>query len=229
MASGGDWRQRAVVGQPFTPSARAHNEFIDAATAIKQRQRIPGASRVNGVFPEGLVLVKNDSEEDANAFDVLGIDATLFTPAENLGEFQRNPVLSCSTPVVPDHTGKFVILYEAIPAGNIGRAWLHGTCRVQIDVGDEGDEFADVADGIATKLTSGSSGGVQILHIESGTGTKWAVVRFGASGELLPPGGLKYMCLQRLDDGPEEADPPYSGGTAGWDWVRAHGGETPTP
>lgn len=155
--------------------------MLDTVAASRGGGGGGGTPRGGPSLPEGLVLIKNDSDDDASAFDVLGIDNILFGPDDNLPEFQRNPVLSCVTPALPDHAGKFVVLYESIPAGAIGRAWITGTCRVQVDVAAESDQYADVADGIATKLASGRSGGVQILYKQSGTGTKWAVVRFGAN------------------------------------------------
>ena len=52
---------------------------------------------------------------------------------------------------------------------------------MEIDVQDEEDEYADVADAEAGRLKSGLRGAAQILWKESGTGEKWAVVRVGPS------------------------------------------------
>ena len=89
-------------------------------------------------------------------------------------------------PAAADHIGNFVILLEPA-AGEIGRACISGVCPVRVDVNDEDDQFADVKDGEATMLESAPTGSARIIWKESGTGTKWAVVRLGG-GAGLPPG-----------------------------------------
>ncbi len=66
-----------------------------------------------------------------------------------------------------------------IPAAAIGLAHLGGVCQVQVAVTDAGHGWAEVKDSDSTVLGSAASGSARILSRESGTGTKWAVVRLG--------------------------------------------------
>jgi len=54
-----------------------------------------------------------------------------------------------------------------------------GVVQVQIDVTDANHGYADVKASDNTKLASGASGSAVILWKESGTGTKWAIIRIG--------------------------------------------------
>ena len=86
------------------------------------------------------------------------------------------------TPADPTHLGRFAILTGPIPNGKIGQAAVAGVCVAKVDVQAEDDGFADIADGSTASLTSGPSGAATILWKETGTGEKWAIVRFGGGG-----------------------------------------------
>ena len=91
----------------------------------------------------------------------------------------------CITGVTPaaGHAGKFVVLLEPLKANAIGSGLAAGVCPVQVNVTDAGHTFADIASGQCGYLASGATGTATILWKESGTGTKWALVRVAnASG-----------------------------------------------
>ena len=122
------------------------------------------------------------SGSNQNRLAVLGIDTPIIDPTTNDNEFKNRVALSCVTPAVDTHEGKFVILAEPIATGKIGRAYAAGVCPVQIIVLDEDAEayqFADIFDGYGLGLFADPNGSASILWKEEGTGLKWAIVRFG--------------------------------------------------
>ena len=110
------------------------------------------------------VLIRTDSGGTVSRFGVLGIGDVIFTPDDHLGKFQNGYAFKGVTPAVPYHTGKFVIMLDAVPDGVIGRGLLVGNIAGQVNVIDEDHDFADVEDGDATVLRSGPSGSAQILY-----------------------------------------------------------------
>jgi hypothetical protein len=172
-----------VPGQNMRPPAAAWNALMEM---LRWWQASGGAG--GGVGPGwpagGLVCVRNVSEYDVPRFGVLAVTAPLFTPSDNLREFQQVPVVTGDSPTGPLDVGGLVIALQPIPAGemSIGRALAVGICPVQVDVTDAGHLFADTADGDVEVLHSASSGPVRIVAKESGTGTKWAYVSLPAGG-----------------------------------------------
>ena len=193
MTPGSDILQKVKPGAPPRIPARTFNAFVDAAIDHQHRQRssqttAPPRSMAGDASPNAgnVVLIRNDSGQDRQRFEILGIDAPVFLPADHLEEFQRQIALACVVPVLDEHADRFVILSEPVRAGAIGRAWAGGVCPVQVAVDDETFMFAELQDGDATALKAASSGPITILWIDAGTGIKWAIVRFGSA----PAAGL---------------------------------------
>ncbi len=169
----------------------------------------------------GTILVKNTTGGALGRFEVLGVDGVEVTPTTSLARFKRRVALSGGTPAVPDHRGKFVVLLEDLPAGAVGPAIGSGLVHVEISVsaGEEGIERADVADGQTGHLVPRPDGSAQILWRESGTGTKWAVVRLGPdqrrgfwarlTDESSSLGNYSWIMLQ--DDAATEVTPNVTG------------------
>ncbi len=177
-----DGLKKVQSGQPLVIPASAYNAFIDAAVDLRQRTAHLGQGAQPSFPQASIVLVRNDSGSNQNRLAVLGIDTPIIDPATNLNEFKNRVALSCVTPAVDTHEGKFVILAEPIASGKIGRAYAAGVCPVQIIVLDEDAEayqFADIFDGFPNGLFADPNGSASILWREEGTGLKWAVVRFG--------------------------------------------------
>jgi hypothetical protein len=141
-----------------------------------------------GANTTGIVYIKNASGADQERFAVLGIDTPIIMPDESSGgheeEFKRQVALSCVMPVVPTHTGKFVILAEPLADGAIGRAYVDGVCVVRLRVPNnlhKGTQ-ADVVDNDSTVLELKTGGGAQVIWREEATtspGECWAIVRLG--------------------------------------------------
>ena len=188
---------KVKIGDPLRISTAAYNAFVDAAMAHRSQQH-GVAGRQEPFFLDGrnLVRVKNTSDAAIGQFGILGVDGVIFEPSGNLAMFKQEVALLGGTPAVSAHSsGRFVVCAEPIDSGRIGLAWGAGVCLAQINVGDESHRFADIAEGDSACLASSSSGPCTILWKESGTGQKWAVIRFGGISE----GGESMECFHLTD------------------------------
>jgi len=170
---------RVQKGQPLRIKAADWNAAQDAAADLAARRNTFGRDWQATFKQTGIVRIRNDSGYDRDRFNVLGIDDTVIKPDENLEEFKNRIALIGVEPKDPDHVGRFAVLLEPIPAGAIGMGVVAGVTVVQVDVQDEDDTFAEIADGVVDNLKSGQAGSALILYKETGTGVKWAVVRLG--------------------------------------------------
>ncbi len=160
-------------------SAACWNRVVSAVASLESMRRSGGRSAAGVRFADPcIVRVKNSSGTDRGRFEVLGVDGSVFTPTDNLGQFQNAIYLDGKKPTA-SHLGKFVVLCQPLPSEAIGWAWVAGACVVKVDFGYDSQPFADVKDG-DTGLLLGGEGGVQVLWKEEGTGSKWAVVRLGS-------------------------------------------------
>lgn len=184
----GDPLKKVRPGDALEIPAAGYNAFVDAARAEQMRRQGINRSAKPGFAQTGIVLVKNNSGADRGRFDVLGVDAPIFTPTDNPDSFKNDRAVKGVTPATANHTGNFVILLEPLKSGKIGAAVASGVCVAKVNVTDSDHEYADVADGQAGYLASGDSGVARIMWKESGTGLKWAMIRIGAGGTILPDG-----------------------------------------
>lgn len=133
-------------------------------------------------YDRDIVLVYNNSGSNVTRFSVLGIDNVMITPTDSQVGFLSKRAFVGNTPSTSTHSdGKFVITIDAIPNGKCGKAVTSGLAVVQVSVSDSSHAYADVGSS-SSYLVSAESGPCSILWKEAGTGTKWAVVRFGGSG-----------------------------------------------
>ncbi|HUS48333.1 MAG TPA: hypothetical protein VM098_09440 [Phycisphaerae bacterium] len=190
----GDTLNKVQPGDPLKIPAATFNSMIDAAAAHRARAHDVRQLPQPAVPHNTVLLVQNSSGADRDRGEVLGIDGVVISPTDNQDEFEQRFALDGATPTA-DHAGRFVVLAEPIPTGELGRAYVAGACPVRIDVQDEAHLYADVTDGDASKLTSGAFGSALILWAESGTGTKWAVVQLG--GGLQQRGVLLSVLVWR--------------------------------
>lgn len=129
------------------------------------------------------VVIKNSTGADRSQCEVLGISGVEVLPADDFAEFQSRSAFTGAIPATASHSnGRFAILAEPIPNGEYGRAYISNLAAVQINVTDANHSFADITDATTAKLASVESGPCVILWKESGTGDKWAIVRFGGTG-----------------------------------------------
>jgi len=168
--------------EKWEPSAAAHNAFVEAVEYIRRLQGSEGATPDWIFWQAAIVPIKNGSGFDRNQFDVLGIDDVFPTPTSNLNAFKAGPILHGVTPAT-SHAGKFAILLEPAANGKIVRCCAAGICRAKVDVSDTSHLYAEVKNGDAGSLQSVLKGSARILWQESGTGVKWALIRFGVEVE----------------------------------------------
>jgi hypothetical protein len=202
--------QPVHAGQPLQLSAADWNAMLEAARAYQLRGPRATSDKAPQPPPTATVYIQNKSGADRDRFDVLGVDAPLIDPADNLDEFQHRVALAGVAPTAADHLGRFAILAEPLRDNAIGRAWVSGVFPARVNVTDEGHRFADVADGDATQLASADAGVAQILWAQAGTGTLWAIVRIGGGSAGTEPVG-QYLGMAHL---------VVAQNTGGWDFIR---------
>jgi hypothetical protein len=198
----GDYLRKVSSNTPLSISAQTWNLLMDMARDYLASKQSFGRNPLSSA-PQNTILVKNNSGSDVTRFGILGIDNVVITPTDNANEFKSKQALLGAAPSTTNHaSGKFVICAEPIANGKIGRAYVSGACVVKVNVTDESHSFADVADGDIAKLASAESGPCAILWKESGTGEKWAIVRFGGSG-----GGGLTISWGTVIEAPTYGDP----------------------
>ena len=140
------------------------------------------------------IWVQNDSGGDLSKYSVLGVSGIIFTPGEE--GFDDSIALTGIAPLAGTHEGKFVVLIDAIPSSEIGRAVLIGATVCHVEVSDTDHEYAEIQNAATGSLASSETGSAQIIWVEAGTGTKWAIVRLGneltagASDDKTPTGAV---------------------------------------
>jgi hypothetical protein len=172
--------EKSFSGKPLKIPAQAWNTLMDVAQKGNAGGMGGGGIGASAYRRNALVWVQNDSGADVGQFAVLGIDDAGITPTDNLDSFKNEVFLSGVTPTTADYTGWFVVTVAPIADGEMGLAFAAGVFPVKVNMVTSGDSWADVKNSDATQLQSSNIGGAaQILWSESGTGTKWAVVRLG--------------------------------------------------
>jgi len=158
----GDATKKVTGGEPFKPSARAWNSFIDAAEDFKRRTAGFRQGEAPPPLPAGWVYVRNDSGADRERFEVLGLDEPLIERDDEQAflEFAATPAFVGSTPNWDRHKGgRFCVLQEPIGDGKIGRAVATGITPVCVPdltsrgINPEFYRYADIADGDCSGLT----------------------------------------------------------------------------
>jgi hypothetical protein len=208
--------ERLVAGNP--EALRKLNAAIDAINRLGNLQGDgrfvmvdsgPGGAvgrlNVDGVLARaphpldgdaGILTIRNDSGGNLSAWSVVGILGMVVEPTTTAEKvlFKNGPIFKVVVPTVGSHEGWFGILTCNVVAGSLGKALFMGVCATQVNMVDALDEFADVKDSDATQLQSATSGAAQILWVESGTGTKWAIVRIGNPSSAFALGDIIAFC-----------------------------------
>ena len=160
----GDEFKQVLQGHRQAISARAWNAVLRTQAEAKDHAHDIAANLSQGPRSQTLVLLQNNSGANRAQFDVLGISAPIILPSVNLNEFQRQVAL---VGILPDFTssGRFVLCYDAIRAGEIGRAVIDGVTpgRLLVTPTTVGLSCADVVDGDATHLQLAAGGSAQVL------------------------------------------------------------------
>jgi len=179
-----DHMKKVQSGDPLVIPAQAYNAFVDAAKDFQQRTRHVGQQATPGYRSASIVLVKNESGEDRDRFDVLGLGEPVILPdagGSSEQTFKNAVALRGEMPDVTLHEGKFAILSEPLAAGAIGRAYLAGVTATRLRLEDSAQEVAraEIIDADATALQPAPDGSAQVLWHQQQTGDVWAIVRLG--------------------------------------------------
>lgn len=174
--------KKVQPGQRLQISAEAYNAFIDAALAVREHKQF-GTEASPFFRQSGVVKVKNASGSDQARFAILGLDSPIIQPADNLSEFQRQVTFQGVVPVQNDHAGRFAVLLEPLPAGQIGLAVVAGVVPVRLTVDPNRlYNHAEIIPGNTTQLRNLPHGSARVLWIEDTDSTeRWAIVRLDDS------------------------------------------------
>lgn len=169
--------EKVQPGQPFKPSARVHNAFVDV---LNGPNAISGLRGLVGLGADG-ARVKNGTGAAIGRFNVLTLGNLNMESSEDVASFLDNLVVKAAKPVTADYSRdkRIGITIDGIDDEGIGLVVTDGLVPCQIEVTDVLHKYARPTDGDCTKLTSDWWGQCRIVSSQSGTGTKWAIVQVG--------------------------------------------------
>lgn len=174
--------------RPLLKSTARHNLISDAVRWV-QAQRHGARPGTGYSFTDHCLLhVQNASGEKRTKGEVLAIDGLAVTPDDNLDGFLAHPVLKGVKPA-DEHVGKFVVLQSSAEPLEVVMGLLIGVTVAKLNVNSEDDEYADIA-ADSYELSTGGSGAAEIIAKQSGTGSKWGVVRIGGSSQAVRYGTM---------------------------------------
>jgi hypothetical protein len=190
----GDKFAKQQAGAPLQIPAATWNAMIDAARAHADQQHNQNVQSDHWFRSGDLIKVRNQSGEDIDRFGILALSSPIIDPADKLREFKNQVAVDGVLPE-EEHAGQFCILLDPLKDGKIGRGWVSGVCPVQVNVEEDWHRYADISPESTTELKSKPDGGAEILWCESGTGSKWAVVRLSNAHRThylakVPHGGI---------------------------------------
>lgn len=170
-------RTKPVSGDPLRIAARDWSDVLDLidarADVLANPLEHPSRSR-------DVIRVKNQVGSNLSRWSVVAVGNPVIAVATNLQRFQESLLFDGDSPT---SSGDFAILLQPLPTGEIGHAVVSGIVPVQVDVSSEADsagwDRAHAAAASTDKLVLDSTGSAKVLYRESGTGTKWAMVRLG--------------------------------------------------
>jgi hypothetical protein len=178
----GDAFRKVRSGQPLRLPAVAYNAFVDAAVDLRRRERNASAGPALEAAQRGvgIVLVRNDSDEEIEPYHALAITGVLVEPDEDDQErtFHSRTPLTGAIATEESPTLSFVLALQPIKPGKLGRCVLTGVTPARVLIANELDTTCELA-AEETVLASTPMGGVPILWKEEGTGEKWAVIEMG--------------------------------------------------
>jgi hypothetical protein len=171
--------RKTSSGDPMNGDpAEWRNLLVEVAQDYLRRQKV-GQQTVE-VAPEVTLRVRNESGGSLAQYSIVALSTKLVAPEGADATFYGRAVFESATPTAGS---AFAIMQRPTADESIGLARISGDSFCKIDVVDAGHGFADAITADYAKLRSQAAAGpAQILWKESGTGTKWAFVRFNAAG-----------------------------------------------
>lgn len=197
---------RFKVGDTSIPAAWL-NDVARAIELPANRQRANEAQ-----LPEGIVYVKNSTGADVPRFGVMALTNIEILPADNPSGFEAQPVFTGSLPAAAYAT-RYAVARKPIGTGAIGECYISGVFAATVNVVAESHACAAPVAGDALKLSTSGDGIAQIVWKETGTGTKWAVLRMIENpGEYATPHSASGSTHVPVTN----ESPAYNAPTAGW-------------
>lgn len=195
--------RRVRPGEPLRIPAEGWNAAMAAAKHHARSRTALDGGQDAGREDHGVVLVRNDTEEDMDRYMAVALGAPITTPTVRLAGFQGRQALSGTTPVAASR-GKFAVLLEPIRVGAVGRALVSGCTPTILLVPAPVDapvDFADVRSG-QKFLSASPSGAARVLWLQPEAdrlngGIAWAIVNLG---EGTSPSGM-FKVLVYKDGG----------------------------
>lgn len=186
----GDDTKQLSTGDRWQPVAATLNGYQAAADYVRDLQS-GGGALPNAASGRQVVVasVKNGSGRDCSRFDVLGIDAPIFSPSDDADVFASRIGLSCVVPSVASHVTRFVVLLEPAEQDALVRACVVGVVPIRLKVVFEWHEFAHIANDESTRLVSDCVG-FPILWKDTEEnadedGNRWALVKIGGNPDAM--------------------------------------------
>lgn len=198
--------EKVKDGDDVEYPAATHNAMIDAAAAHQATQSgTSGPQDPGQPTSNNFVLVQNDTDDNRDRFEILGIDGPVIEPENNPHEFVNRSVMIGVVPTEKKHWGRFAILTQPIEKDRLGLACISGIYRARVEIIKERHIFADVKTDEVEYLKSDDSGAAQILWKEEGLGVRWAVLRLG----------VPFLAAQRVWVMAREAEEGLT-----WIWIE---------
>ena len=176
----GDPLKKVLPGQELAIPAEAYNAFVDAAMACRGNRSLGTSVSTPGGLSSSVIKVKNNTAGALDRFAAVGLESLAITPSGSLENFQNTPVINVLAPGSSMYLGKFAVLQEPLAANYLGDAVVSGVTVSQITMNHASHDRADVDPAGGASLVSAYYGAAEILYVESGTGSKWAVLRLGS-------------------------------------------------
>lgn len=177
---GGDLHSRVRSGQPLELRADSFNYMLEGSELAHGSKRFSLGLHED---PRNPVVVKllNSTGATLDQYAVVGIgDSLVDAQYINLEEFGRQVALTAVTPTADHVGGRFAVLLEPIPVGEVGKAAVAGAVQCLVNKSNADHKWADASPGHTSWLDSkGDSGAAMILWDSGGTGPVWAVVLLG--------------------------------------------------
>jgi len=172
-------------------AAREWNAVVDSFARLDVSSE-PGGVAQSGDFNADVVLVANTTGRDLARFSPIGITISstpVFNPttAAAIPAYQAHRGMSAGVPQIAHSDGRLGVTLDAIGSNKYGRAIFSGVVPCKIDMVAAGHQFATAKASNTDELVSVQHGPFYILWRETGTGTRWAIVRLGHIQTVLFP------------------------------------------
>lgn len=161
------------------------NRVVRAADFVEQHAHDAQGQALFADRASNLVLAKNTTGATLDRYSIVKFGAIQTDPALSdaaKASFLSRPILTASQPDGGEVS--WGVAVDPMAANAIGRIAIGGVVPVKISVSSATHKYAKTQQYGTSQLVSGGAteGAATILWKESGTGTKWALIRLGSGG-----------------------------------------------